>query len=341
MERRAGGVARRAVLAAIFVFSMLLSSTRWARRARWRSGATSWRRSSWATSRPVLLIHDAVHQADDLEAGLAGAWRGLHSHKNMAGSVAAAATVMFFYFALETKRRSDILLCAASAFFLVMTRSKSSLGLLPVALVAGVLYRIAWRNKLDRAIAAVAAVLLVIGLARRRLGRMGIHRPLPRRPAELHRPLRDLGGGGVPISATIRCSAPASARFGNTGVRSPIYHYVGPGWVAQIGEGHSGYLEMIVTHRRHRLRHRHGRPGGAAVPRVLEAGADATPTSTRMLFTLFVFDVLHNFMESDFIQVTVGAVGPDPADHRPAARLRAGDARARGRWRHERRSSPS
>jgi exopolysaccharide production protein ExoQ len=295
-------VGRRAVLAAIFVFSMLLSiDALGAARtlALWRGVTAAIILGDIAS---CLLVHGAIHQADDLEVGLTGAWRGLHSHKNMAGSVAAAATVMFFYFALETKRRSDILLCMASAFFLVMTRSKSSMGLLPVALIAGVLYRIAWRNKLDRAIAAVAAVLLMIGLTvavcvewefiarfvedpQNFTGRSAIW------AAEVSyirdHPLLGAGFGS----------------FGNTGVRSPIYHYVGPGWVAQIGEGHSGYLEMIVTI---------GWVGfaigmiGLLIKPFLEFWRSERTDANfnAMLFTLFVFDVLHNFMESDFIQVT-------------------------------------
>lgn len=295
-------ITRRAVLAAIFVFSMLLAvdalgTTRTL--AIWRNVTAVIILGDIASS---LLIHAAVHQADDLEAGLAGAWRGLHSHKNMAGSVAAAASVMFFFFALETRRRSDILLCIASVFFLVMTRSKSSLGLLPVALAAGFLYRVAWKSKLDRAIAATLALLLLIGIGllvmlewdaiarfledpQQFTGRSAIW------AAELQyiedHPILGAGFG----------------TFGNTGTRSPIYHYVGPGWVAQIGEGHSGYLEMLVTL---------GGVGfalcliGLLVMPFLEFWKPNRTDANfnAMLFTLFIFAVLHNFMESDFIQVT-------------------------------------
>src|SRR6185437_5457638 len=156
-------VMRRAVLATIFVFSMLLvvdtlGSARTVALLRYVMAAII-----VADLLSVALVHNAIHQADDLEAGLAGAWRGLHSHKNMAGSVAASAVVMFFYFWREGRKRSDLLLCLASFVFLVMTRSKSSLGLLPVALAAGALYRVAARNRLDRTIAAVASALFVLG----------------------------------------------------------------------------------------------------------------------------------------------------------------------------------
>jgi O-antigen ligase len=295
-------VTRRAVLAAIFVYSMLMAvDTLGVARtlAIWRNVTAAIILGDIVV---CLLVPAAIHQSDDLEAGLAGAWRGLHSHKNMAGSVAAAAVVLFFFFALETRRRSDILLCAASFFFLVMTRSKSSMGLLPVALAGGFLYRAAWKNKLDRAIAGVAAALLLIGaglvialewnaIARfledpqQFTGRAAIW------AAELQyigdHPLLGAGFG----------------TFGNTGVRSPIYHYAGPGWVAQIGEGHSGYLEMLVT--LGGLGFAIGMIGLLILPFFEFWKSNRTDANfNAMLFTLFVFDVLHNFMESDFIQVT-------------------------------------
>ncbi len=300
-------IARRAVLAAIFVASMMMSvDTLGVERTLvlWRGVMGALIVADIAS---CLVIHQAVHQADDVESGLTGAWRGLHAHKNAAGSVAATAAAMFFFFALETRRRSDIALCAASVFFLVMTRSKSSLGLLPVALLAGGLYRIAWRNQMDRAIVAVAVALgiVVIGVAvsvewefiaktledpQNFTGRSAIWQ------AELNyiqdHPLLGAGFG----------------TFGNTGIRSPIYAYVGPGWVSQIGEGHNGYLEMLVT------------MGGVGLVLSLIAAivlpfmqfwspkrSDAHFNA--LLFTLFVFDLLHNFMESDFVAVTGGQWG--------------------------------
>ena len=295
-------IARRAVLTTIFVASMMFSiDTLGTERtvALWRTVIGAVILIDIAS---CLVIHQAVHQADDAEVGLAGAWRGLHAHKNSAGAVAAAASAMFFFFALENKKRSDILLCIASVFFLIMTRSKSSLGLLPVALALGGLYRVAWRSKLDRAIAMVAAalVLLVVGVLfamewdtiarlledpQQFTGRAAIWQ------AELayirDHPLLGAGFG----------------TFGNVGVRSPIYSYVGAGWVSEIGEGHNGYLEMMVT------------MGGIGLALGLFAvvvqpfaqfwSARRTDANfNALLFTLFVFSLLHNFMESDFVNVT-------------------------------------
>ncbi|MEJ0028076.1 MAG: O-antigen ligase family protein [Rhizomicrobium sp.] len=294
-------VARRAVLAAIFVLSMLLAvDTLGTERtvAIWRVTIACVILADIAS---CLVVHNAVHQPDDLEAGLAGAWRGLHSHKNMAGSVAASAVAMFFYFWLETRRRSDLLLCIASLFFLVMTRSKSSLGLLPVALAAGALYRIAARNMLDRSIAAVGVVLLVLAF--------GVVVALEWQVIArfLEDPQHFTGRAAIWSAETafIRdhpLVGSGFGTFGNTGIRSPIYQYVGAGWVSQIGEGHSGYLEMLVT--LGSIGFAIGMAGLIVQPFVQFWRPGRGSYLDALMLTLFVFDVLHNFMESDFVQVT-------------------------------------
>jgi O-antigen ligase len=295
-------VMRRAVLATIFVFSMLLvvdtlGSARTVALLRYVMAAII-----VADLLSVALVHNAIHQADDLEAGLAGAWRGLHSHKNMAGSVAASAVVMFFYFWREGRKRSDLLLCLASFVFLVMTRSKSSLGLLPVALAAGALYRVAARNRLDRTIAAVASALFVLGF--------GLAVTLEWQfIARFFEDPQHFTGRAAIWSAEVAYIrdhpwiGSGLGTFGNTGARSPIYEYVGAGWVSQIGEGHSGYLEMLVT--LGGVGFAIGMAGLLVLPFLQFWRADrARSNLDAMLFTLFTFDVLHNFMESDFVQVT-------------------------------------
>jgi exopolysaccharide production protein ExoQ len=300
-------IARRAMLTAIFVASMMLSiDTLGTERtvALWRYVVGAVIVVDVASS---LVIHQAVHQADDVEAGLAGAWRGLHSHKNAAGSVAATAAAMFFFFALETRRRTDIVLCVLSVFFLIMTRSKSSMGLLPIALIAGGLYRLAWRSKLDRVIVMLGAALLLSLLA------LAIAVEWEFIARFLEDPQHFTGRAAIWQAEVSYIKdhpwlGAGFGTFGNVGIRSPIYAYVGPGWVSQIGEGHSGYLEMMVT------------VGGIGLalglwavviqpyiqfwsPKRTDANFNA------LLFTLFVFDLLHNFMESDFINVTAAQWG--------------------------------
>jgi O-antigen ligase len=300
-------VARRAVLSIIFVTSVMLSvDTLGTKRTfeLWFGVLAGVIVADWIS---VALIHNAIHRPNDVEAELAGAWRGVHAHKNSAGSAAATAAIVFICQAFALRRRWDILLALLAIGFLVMTRSKSSLGLLPVALLAGLIYRAARQSVLDRAIAGTAAALaiLLLGAAlmfnwdmlsrvledpQQFTGRAAIWQ------AELNY-IRDhpLFGAGF-------------GTFGNTGVRSPIYAYVGTGWVAHIGEGHNGYLEMLVTV---------GSIGLflGVLTLMVQPFFQFWSMKRRdvafgaMLFALFTFDLLHNAMESDFVNVTSGQWG--------------------------------
>src|SRR4029077_6486245 len=94
----------------------------------------------------IAFVHQAVHLPGEQDPGLVGDWRGLYFHKNIAGAVSAVSALVFFFTALRSKRWIDIALCAAAVAFTVMTRSKSSLGLLAVAFAFGIIYRYAWRR---------------------------------------------------------------------------------------------------------------------------------------------------------------------------------------------------
>jgi O-antigen ligase len=87
----------------------------------------------------------------------------------------------------------------------------------------------------------------------------------------------------------------------NTGTMSPMHNYVSSRWVEAIGDSHDGYIQVLVT------------LGGvglalALLALVVEPLARfwpldyAQPTFKAMLFALFVFFVLHNFLESDFLE---------------------------------------
>ena len=294
--------ARRAVLAITLVLSMLLSvDTLGTERAvvLWRNVMIFVILADWIS---VALVHQAVHLPDDVEPDLVGSWRGVHSHKNTAGFVAATASAMFFYFSVTTRRWTDIVMLFVSLGFLVMTRSKSSMGLLPIALIAGGLYRIAWRNQFDRTIAAVTAALFILVFA----AVVSVQWEFLARILE--DPQRFTGRSAIWQAelAYIRDHPLFGAGFGtftNVGVRSPIYPYVGGGWVANIGEGHSGYLEILVT------------IGGIGFALAMAAlvvqpfisfwrPERSEGSFNALLFTIFFFAILHNFMESDFLEGT-------------------------------------
>jgi len=89
--------------------------------------------------------------------------------------------------------------------------------------------------------------------------------------------------------------------FTDTRAQSPLHNYVSGSWVDAVSHGHNGYLQVLVT------------IGGIgfvlAMLALLAAPARRLwPLDRRdddfrpMLMAIFVFTVLHNFMESDFLE---------------------------------------
>jgi len=248
----------------------------------------------------IAFVHQAVHLPGEQDPGLVGDWRGLYFHKNIAGAVSAVSALVFFFNALKTKSWIDIALCIGAVGFTVMTHSKSSLGLLALAFAIGLTYRAAWRSGIDRTIVVVVALLVVLaGVAFLVLDADAIAHALED-PAEF------TGRSAIWAAelAFIRDHLLLGSGFGtfaDTGSLSPLHNYVAGSWVENVAHGHNGYLQMMVTI---------GIVGFAlaAIALILiplarfwsMRGGDLDKRA--MLFSIFFFLVLHNFMESDFLE---------------------------------------
>ncbi|WP_062017723.1 O-antigen ligase [Aureimonas sp. AU4] len=79
----------------------------------------------------VLLPSAAIHQAGELESIHAGLWRGIYSHKNVAGPVMACLCYAGFYLFRCGWRGIGGAIALLSAFFVLETGSKTTLALLP------------------------------------------------------------------------------------------------------------------------------------------------------------------------------------------------------------------
>jgi|tagenome__1003787_1003787.scaffolds.fasta_scaffold20956385_3 exopolysaccharide production protein ExoQ len=249
----------------------------------------------------ILLVHQAVHLPDESDRQLIGNWRGLHFHKNIAGAISAITAILFFFRALETKRLVHWLIVVAAVFFTVMTRSKTSLALFPIALLSGVLFRFTRPRSLERWL-VLTAIALVAGL-----GALALATQLPVIERYLADPTELTGRVAIWQAqfAFVRDHPMLGAGFGsfsNTGALSPLYHYVADKWVWGEAHGHNAYLQMLVT------------IGGigfalavlAFVVQPALAFRRLGSRSERMfyapLFAIFVFELFHNFSESDFLE---------------------------------------
>lgn len=83
----------------------------------------------------VLYPDVARHTADSLEPEHAGLWRGAFSHKNVAGPVMAGLSFAGLYLIRRGWRWSGGLLLVSALFFLAHTGSKTTTGLVPLAVL--------------------------------------------------------------------------------------------------------------------------------------------------------------------------------------------------------------
>ncbi len=110
-----------------------------------------------------LLPEQAIHQTTDyIEPELAGDWRGVFSHKNEA----SAAMVLFIFIGLFIARVRNMriggLIVALALVFLLFTKSKTSIAMLPITLiVSALLTRI---HKPSIGISLVLAVLAAFNI---------------------------------------------------------------------------------------------------------------------------------------------------------------------------------
>lgn len=248
----------------------------------------------------IPLIDTARHGAGEIDTALIGNWRGLYGHKNIAGAVSAFTVILFLFTKTGAKNWFGILMAIAAGFFLVMTHSKSSLGFLFPALLAGWLYHLSWRDGLSRAILITGTVLFLCALgAWAVLDAETIAR-------QFQNPEEFTGRSAIWAAeiAYIRDHPFLGSGFGtfaDTGGHSPLASYINSRWMQAVSHGHNGYLQLLVT------------IGGIGFVLVMAAlvvrplqrfwALDGGNNSFKpMLFALFVFIVLHNVMESDFLE---------------------------------------
>lgn len=192
----------------------------------------------------VAVVPGAIHQAGELGTFPINvtSWKGIHIHKNYAGPV-AALTVAFALSHAVARHWSHVLVGAAALLFLHETNSTASV----LALVSGL--GLLWMSKAICALMGrgvtrfvLAAVLAAIVLS------------VPVLADPLARVLNDPYAltGRIELwhamSQYIQAHPWTGSGYGSfwrIGDQSPILH-LSDGWAVGTGQGHSGYLDLIV-----------------------------------------------------------------------------------------------
>ena len=193
----------------------------------------------------VLLSEHGIHH---LEVGdndsVVGAWRGILSHKNIAGPISAVTVIVFLFDWRDRDKLLRYLVVALAAVFLAFTQSKTAMFALAVAVAAGVVLPVLAAR--SRSFRVFALVLLVVGALQvfsifagdfitslddptAFTGRASIWRVL------------------VEYAQTHLWTGAGFGSFWQIGNASPVWDY-DTGWVArQAAGGHNAYLDLLVT----------------------------------------------------------------------------------------------
>ncbi len=110
----------------------------------------------------VLLPGQAIHGGGGMEPQHAGLWRGIYSHKNVAGPVMAALFFAGIYLVRCRMRAVGLAICLLSCVFVLKTGSKTTLALLPAVSVLVIGARILGGRLLP--VLIVSAALVAMGL---------------------------------------------------------------------------------------------------------------------------------------------------------------------------------
>lgn len=192
----------------------------------------------------VMFTPFGVHNDFMDSPDVLGAWRGIFGHKNTAGAFFGFVILFFVFDPVKSPKIMRATAIIASAFFLLMTRSKTAIIVLAIALVAGFVMRnYSPRHRFRAVLASSIAVGVALPIASLYWG-------------DLINKLEDPNGftGRTQIWTLLLTYAKdhlwAGAGFDlfwQIGASSPIWKITN-NWVATlVGQGHNGYVDLLVT----------------------------------------------------------------------------------------------
>ncbi|MDD4910669.1 MAG: O-antigen ligase family protein [Sideroxydans sp.] len=245
-----------------------------------------------------MIVTNAVHQADDFEASVAGAWRGVFAHKNQAGFIAATQIIMAYYFWQIQKNRIWLLAIISGILLVLLSHSKTPFGLLIPAVLAGILLSRLTLHPSRGSLFAVAALLFAFSLIV--VGAIVSDDLF----ALLQNP--DSFTGRAEIWMALLSLIHDHLLFGvgygslySVSIYTPLLDYA-PSWVLMLTQGHNGYLDIIATL---------GLAGFSLFIFVFLANPMSRLLQIKranihmlgMLYSLLIFVFLHNLLESSFL----------------------------------------
>lgn len=250
----------------------------------------------------VFVIPEARHLPGDGADALEGNWRGIFSHKNIAGAFTTLSSFFFLEFALNRRRFLDWGLFFGSLIFLAGTQCKSAEILIGPVIFLGLVYRFTRQNEFARNIFRLSFFLLAaVSIAAVVYNFDSIHDAIY--------DVNTFTGRGLIWQIVIDYSSRnpfLGAGFGafwQIGPQTPVLRYSTDVFIINLPHSHNGYLEMLVTT---------GTIGlsltviSLVILPILRLLRSA-PEYAGLLFMIVFFSVLLNLTEPLFFQSNKGA----------------------------------
>jgi exopolysaccharide production protein ExoQ len=194
----------------------------------------------------LLFVPQAVHLPFELEGELAGDWRGLYYHKNIAGPATALSALLFYHYGLATRRWIDWLLFATSVIFLIGTHSKSAIGFFLASIVISTTYRQMYRTEMGRLLFRFLLVAVLLTATFAWIVAYDTIADLMTDPNSFT--------GRVAIWQTVFAYlqdhwllGAGYSSFWQIGEASPALSIAYESWVGMAAHSHNGYVEILVT----------------------------------------------------------------------------------------------
>lgn len=243
---------------------------------------------------PALGVHEMLD--GEINTALIGNWRGLLGHKNIAGSACAMTILLFVFDARQIKGWIRLAVIAAAGYFLFRTQSKTSAGMLGIALICGWIF-----TRYDDKIRTFAIPLIMFGTAIL-LFVTSVYQTFV--TSNFLNPAFFTGRGFI-WDAMLRYAhdhlllGAGYGSFWQAGFNSPVLDYA-KGFVATVSTGHNGYLDLLVTI---------GLPGLLLVvvitivwPMTKLLLTRVAPQRGALALALLLFAIGHNITESSLLE---------------------------------------
>lgn len=243
-----------------------------------------------------LTIPEAIHSSDAIDQQLVGSWKGIFTHKNVAGAVAAVSVFLFLNGYGFKSQKINKIFAFVSFIFLIMTASKTSIILVVVIVLFS---RPRFLSYAIRNIHYVFAVCLMFSPL--------IYLGLVYTQALINNPESFTGRSSIwQILFQIIYDNPyIGAGFQSlyhVGPYSKLTEYAGD-WVQFVAHGHNGYIDLTAQI---------GVLGVLLFIVViikpifvyLKMSLEKKTTECVCIFSIFSFFLAHNFTESSFLDTT-------------------------------------